>query len=365
MQCINILNLDHKPKEYNKLFFGDYGNFGRLDKINYEVFKNLAEASEANTWFMNEISYAKDKDSWDNLSDKAKRMFKLNILYQMAMDALVPDIFSILSNFVTDTWLSYVYSRISTEEKIHNLSYSSGLTQVFGSEATNIIDSIYTDDMIKRRTDDERKIAEKFISKVYETYIQDDEAKKIILELLFRTYLLEGVKFPFSFFTTWIINKVYNNSIQGFSQALKLIAWDEMTFHTVAGKNLINILRRDKEQGFSHLFDSWFNEEAVKIAKETANLEIEWAKYLLKDGEIPEFNLKIATHFIKYYTDKRLKDIKLSVLYNEKSSDIINWYDEYRNLNNNHVALQEAETTNYQKGKLKNDLDSYQWTIIE
>jgi hypothetical protein len=28
----NTLCLREKPKEYNKLFFGDYGNFQRIDK---------------------------------------------------------------------------------------------------------------------------------------------------------------------------------------------------------------------------------------------------------------------------------------------------------------------------------------------
>ena len=365
MQCVKILNLNNKPVNYNKLFFGDYGNFGRLDKISYPIFKSLAENSEANTWFINEISYAKDKNGWETLPDNAKRMFRLNILYQMAMDALVPDVFSFLSNFVTDTWLSYVYSRISTEEKIHNLSYSSGLTQVFGAEATEMVDAIYSDNILKKRTNKEREITIKFISQVFNSCKEDDEAKKIILELLFRTYLLEGVKFPFSFFTTWTINKVYNNALQGFSQALKLIAWDEMTFHTVVGKNLLNILRKDKSQGFSHLFNSWFKERAVKIAEETADLEIEWAEYLLEQGEIPEFNINIASHFVKYYTDKRLKDLKLPAIFGEKTSDIINWFDEYRNLNNTQVALQEADATNYQKGMLKNDLEDYPWTIIK
>ena len=365
MQQLNLLNLDHKPKEYSKLFFGDYGQLGRLDKLNFEVFKNLAEASESNTWFMNEISYAKDKIGWETLPANAQRMFKLNILYQSAMDALVPDVFGYLSNMVTDTWLTYAYSRINTEEQIHNLSYSSGLTQVFGAEATNMIDAIYEDELLKRRTAKEIESAEQFVTYVHNEGHSDDKAKKLILELLVRTYMLEGLKFPFSFFVTWTINKGFKNAIQGFSQALKLIAWDELTYHVPVGRNVMMILKNDTTQEFSHLFNSgWFAEMLTEVVKETVALEIEWADYLLQDGEIPEFNREIAVHFIKYWAGERMKELKVSPIYSEKESDIITWYNRYRDLNNTHTALMEAETTNYQKGKLKKDFDSYDWDTL-
>ena len=37
------LNIDVQPHDYGKLFFGDYGNFQRIDHISYEIFQKLAE----------------------------------------------------------------------------------------------------------------------------------------------------------------------------------------------------------------------------------------------------------------------------------------------------------------------------------
>lgn len=366
MKCNKLLCLDNQPQEYGKLFFGDYGNFGRLDKLNFEVFKNLAEASESNVWFMNEIDYTKDRKDWDRLPEEVKSKFHKNILYQNAMDSLVPNIFAFMSEISTDTWLSYVYSRISTEEQIHALSYSSGLTQVFGAEATNMLDYIYTDKMLKRRTEKEIEDATRFIETVFKQGKDGDEAKKLILQVLARVFLLEGVKFPFSFFVTWTINKGYKNALQGFSQALRLIAHDELTFHVPVGKNVLNILRTKEEQEFKHLFDSgWFQAMFTEMAKETAELEIEWSNYLLEDGNIPGFNHEIGEHFIKYFTDLRLTELKCTPIYNEKKSDIIDWFNDYKDLNKIQVALQEADATNYQKGKLKNDFDSYDWSRFD
>ena len=360
------LCLSKKPKQYNKLFFGDYGNFQRIDKEPFPIFRKLAEASEGNTWFINEIDYSRDKKGITTLDNKAFRMFHFNILYQNVLDSLVPNIFSNLSDIVTETWLSYLYNRISTEENIHSLTYSSGINQVFPSKATKMLDYIYKDEMIKRRADEEIKDANEFIKIVIKDEREDDEAKKAILKVLIRTFILEGVKFPHSFFTTWTINKAFNNAIQGFSQALLLIAWDEMTVHTTTGKNVINILMKNEEQEFSHLKD-WFEDIIYEIMKETVELEIQWADYLLEEGSIPGYNKEIARHFIKYWADYRLKEINLQPIYNEQKSDIIDWFNSYRNLNNKQINLQEADNTNYQKGQLKNNLsnlDNYQIKIL-
>jgi ribonucleotide reductase beta subunit family protein with ferritin-like domain len=674
MSC-NTLCLAEKPKDYNKLFFGDYGNFQRIDKEPFPVFRKLAEASEGNTWFMNEIDYSRDKKGIQTLDDIAFRMFHLNILYQNNMDSLVPNIFSVLSDLATETWLTYLYSRISTEENIHclkeedeiltdngwkklkdltledkvanwwkpdddekvgtitfenpkaiekqfysgkmvkwsmnnmnyvvtpkhrvvsydvrkkkwkvkealdcsihnhnipvsaykvngkkdklsyierlaiafqadgsfmnegahkthrgyayrfsfkkerkiermkwildnigcdytitkskqgytlfnvwtdmefdkkfnwvnlneitsdwgkefikelrhwdgakaqnskavryinsnkkaidkvmaiatisgyqvgvddkglerdskakhksytlyltpkthktgremkkelidyngnivgvevpstfivvrfdgkyvavtgnSVTYSNGLNQVFGSKVSEMLDYVYEDEILKKRTQKEIEDADKFIEIVFKQNKEDDEAKKATIDALLRTFYLEGVKFPHSFFVTWTINKSFNNAIQGFSQALLLIAHDEMTTHTTTGKNVLNIIMDDEKQGFGHLKE-YFETKSYEMAKETAELEMEWAEYLLKEGNIPGYNQDIANHFIKYWTDVRLKELHLEPIYNEKKSDIIDWFNSYRNLNNKQINLQEADNTNYQKGTLKNDLN--------
>jgi len=360
MKCEGLC-LDKKPQEYYKLFFGDYGNLQRSDIMNHEIFRKLAEASEANTWFMNEIDYSKDKKGYELLPDNAKRMFHLNILHQNNMDSLVPNTFSKLSDIATDSWLTYLYSRISTEENIHALTYSSGLTKVFGAKGSEMIDYVYEDDMLKERMVIEIDTARYLIKKLKEEDPEveeiSDELKIAILDQLIVTYFLEGVKFPFSFFTTWSINKAYGNAIQGFSQALKLIAWDELTVHVPTGLNVMKTLMKNEEQGFSHL-KTWFYQRVKEVAEITATGEMDWNRYLQKDGGIPGFTIDIGDHFIKYMVDYRMKSLIDEVMFDEKKSDIIDWFNEYRNLNKTQVALQEADSTNYQKGTLKDDLDS-------
>ena len=357
MNC-KVVCVDKKPEDHSKLFFGEYGGFIRIDKIQYKNIKKLYEASESNTWFPNEIDYKADIIGWNVLSPQAQRMFKLNIGYQTLMDSGATSLFHELAKVTSLPELQYLYNRIGIEENIHTLTYSNGLDTVFGADATGILDEVYDDEFIKGRIKNEVDGGENFIDLCVNQGRMDDEAKKSILVVLGAIFMLEGIKFPFSFFVTWNINKAYENGIQGFSRALKLIAWDEMTVHTTAGSTILGILRKDKSQGFSHLFE-WFDEFITGYVKNLVTDECEYNRYLLQDGEIPGYNEAIGEHVIKYHADLRMKELKLEPIYNEEKSDIIDWYNKYRDLNSTSTALQEADATNYQKGKLVNDLDRF------
>lgn len=348
-----MINLNNKPVDYDSLFFGDYGGVARLDIGGSERFKKLAEADEANFWGLNTVSCSSDRIY--ELPSEALSKFQKNLAYQTVVDSLVPNVYMYLSSIATDPWLAYLYSRIATMEQVHAMSYSSGAQQAFGAKAEEFLDIVYTDPNIHNRISKELEVSLRFEAAVKAGFIETDANKKLLLELLCRTFFLEGVKFPFSFFTTWTINRAYGNVAQGFSLLLIEIAKDEMQTHTTTGSSVINTLRKDHR--FSDLLNSkWFIELAQRIALETAEAEIEWAEYLLEDGEITGFNQSICEHFIKYWTDRRLKELKLTPIYNVSKNDIEDWFDEYRNINSKSTALQEADSAAYQKGRLKNDL---------
>jgi len=363
-----IVNVSKKPQMFNKLFFGDSGNYNRIDIINYDIFKKLAEASESNTWFVNELDFSKDGRMFHKIPESAANKFKKTVVYQSLMDSAVPNIYYDLVNITNDTYLKYLYARIGTEEEIHSMSYSAGLSQMFGPEAQDIMDMVYVDNMIAKRVNSEKYDAEIFRRKLYE-YLQndniepEDDFKQILLILLVRVFLLENIKFPFSFFTTWSINKAYDNNIQGFSQLLKLIAHDELTIHTTTFKHVYKLLKNDKDN--LHGFYEIINDGKVRnifsqMIEETVELEIEWAKYLLEDGNEPGFTYKICEEFIQYRADLSCRALNIPLIYKIKKNDTLEWFDKYRQLNNTQVALQEAKTTNYQKSSLKFDFDSNQ-----
>ena len=348
-----MVSLDRIPNNDSRLFFGDNGGLSNMTIGGSKRYQDISNADEANFWSLNTVSCSQDRA--EELPVIALSKFQKNIGYQHVVDSLVPDVYSYLSEIATDPWLKYLYSRIGTMEQVHAMSYSAGLVQAFGAKAKDFLDIIYTDPRIKDRVTAELDIANRFRSAVQSGWTESEENAKLLLELLVRTFFLEGVKFPFSFLTTWTINRAYDNKIQGFSLTLLEIAKDEMQTHTTTGAAVLNDLRSDKLFG-PIIKSDWYISMVDSISLETEQKDIEWAQYLLEDGEIQGFNLAICEHFIKYWIDRRRKQIKFEPFYNLEKNDIEKWFDSYRNINSKVNALQESESAAYQKGTLLNDL---------
>ena len=149
MNCKKIVCVNEKPEGHNKMFFGEYGNYVRVDKLLFPQIKALYEASESNVWFMNEIDYTKDIIGCQELPDNVLSKFQKNIVYQNLMDSGVSNIFNEIAKVASVSELQYLYGRIGTEEKIHAMTYSNGLSIVFGATAEEILDTVYTDGIIK------------------------------------------------------------------------------------------------------------------------------------------------------------------------------------------------------------------------
>jgi ribonucleotide reductase beta subunit family protein with ferritin-like domain len=218
---------------------------------------------------------------------------------------------------------------------------------MFGDKATEVIDIVYTDPIIKTRLESEIDYASQL----------DKNNMKSIFKVVVAAYLLEHIKFPFSFFVTFRINNAYNNAINGFSMLLKKIAEDEMDIHYPTNANVIKLMFSegliDKLWGYKFIKEET---EKIKIS------EYSWNKYLQEEGSIPGFNQAIGEAFIDYQCNKSLRDvgIEVSII---KPNDTITWFNHYRNIDNQVVAQQEIKSNQYQKGILKNDLDRFKETI--
>lgn len=348
-----MINIQSKPTQNKELFFGESDGISRLDLTYDSSFKKLAELDESNMWFLNIVSCSQDR--WEEFPPEALSKFQKNLAYQTVLDSLVPDVFSYLSEISNDYYLEYLYKRISTMEAIHAGSYSAGVDQAFGAKATEFLDIIYTDPKIAERVEVELDVATRFIDAVKAGWEDTHKNRKLLIETLIGIYFLEGIKFPFSFYTSWSLNKAYNNCAQGFSQLLIKISVDEMAVHTTTGSTVIKKL--SKSPKFKYLFESgWFEKTFRAMLDETLTRELAWTEYLLEDGETPGFNYKIAEHFLQYWADYRLREVKLDTIYNVQKNDIEIWFDEYRNPNGKQSALQEVDNISYQLGQLKNDL---------
>ncbi len=348
-----IIELEKPSEESFKLFFGDHGGMLRVDRTDYPVLMNLFKKGFSDVWSWTVVDFNSDIIGWEKLDPVAQRIFLLNNGYQTVMDSGVVGIYNYLALASTNTELKLGFQYIAQNESIHAGSYSYGLTQMFGAQAEEKINIVYQDEFIKRRMDQEVDFSNELFEKVIAGQETGKEAKEAVFKALVATYVLEHIKFPFSFYATWTLNRVYDNAIQGFSMLLKLIAQDELDFHVPTNKNVLKILRREKRQEFQDIWDEQFIYDYVK---KVAEAEKEWSRYLLKEGELQGFNKAGNDAFIEYFADKTLVDLGLEPIYNTKKSDSVDWFNSYRKINNQNSALQEVSNISYSKGVVKNDI---------
>lgn len=357
-----IVDVDSKPDpKKQKLFFGDFGHYLRVDKVSHIVAKNLKEQSEANTWFPKKFNFQKDRIAFPTIEQNMQDVFKYNICFQTLMDSGVDAAYAtIMKRIVTNSIWNILYGRIAIEEQIHAESYSHGLSEMFGEASEEILDLVYSDPFIKTRLEAEVDAWSEVDRIVITEKKTDDEAKIAILTALIRTIFLESVKFPFSFYVTFNINKVSGSAIIGMCNLIRDIAHDELTVHVPANKNAINILRKEKHQGFSHLFENGLFSTLVKtVAYDVYRTECEWSSYLLNIGEFQGFTKEINEHFLRYRIDQTLEHLHEDSIYNEPRNDIDDWFDDYRDTKKHNAAQQETDGLNYQKDSLVNDLDKF------
>ena len=364
-----IIDTTQKTEE-NKIFFGQKSKYIRIDKVSHEIAKTLKENSEGNTWFTKEIDMTQDKTRFDDLPEDAKRAFKLNIAYQTLMDSGVTSgISEVLLKCVSTPIWDILYRRIMIEETIHSESYSYGLNVVFGYKASEILDLVYDDKVVQARMDVEKELfktmhdLESLDDIPYNDKNKMRELKKALLRLLIGVFCLEGIKFPFSFLVTFIINNRYNFAIPGFNRIIQLIAHDELNTHVPTTRHLFAIFRTEEEQGFTEFFgsDGFFWKELDALIKLTVESEIEWAHYLFDNKDVKGITTDSSEYFIKWRANFLYQ--MLGVTENPYKDYVPNadtdFFETTRNINKQNTASQEADLLTYQKGQLKNDWEKF------
>ena len=340
-------------KEFEKIFFGEYSGFQRYDNPTYKFAVDIEERQRNSFWNPNEISMVSDAQKFPELPEEIQEIM-INIwLFQTLMDSgQNKGLEEVLAEVCTNPEFEAMFKTWGYFELIHSLSYSHLLRGIF-SDSSAIFDRIADLPEIQHRIDKEVELYSKIQN------MQDEpleEQKKLLLELLVNIFALEGVKFYISFLVTYIINNAYSNKIAGATRIIKLINFDE-DIHTSMSVGLLNTLKREKSEGFSELMASdWYKDMVINTFTKVYEDEMSWAQYLGGIGNIPSLTQKVTEQFLKYYVDVRLIQIGFDPLFNQEKTDVVQWFENYKDLNKDNAALQESDLAVYSIGIMKDDL---------
>ena len=354
-------DFDFNTLEYEKIFFGDTGQIARQDVGIMSKVQDTFDYLFSKVWHWKAINFTDDGKGFLDLPDFVKRIFLLNNGYQILMDSGVESSYNILSMLASNTSVKTAYYYIAQNENIHANSYSYGILQMFRAKATQMLNEIENDTVVKKRMNNEINTGEELLKEfalfILNGYKSNKKLKIAIIKELIATLIIEDGKFPFSFFTTLSINNSFENKINGFSNLIRMIARDEIEGHVVVNIQVLNQLRKNELHGFVKEFEDlkdWINNVIDKSEED----ELQWSEYLLKEGEFPGFSKNINEIFIKYRFDHIRSILGIEKKYKIKKSnyDFLTWFDEYRKIQGQSINLQEMSNNNYEKGQIKKSI---------
>jgi len=341
-------------KEGEKIFFGEYSSFQRYDNPTYKFAVQIEEKQRNAFWNPNEISMVNDAQKFYDLPEPIQEIMIRIWLFQTLMDSSQnKGLEEIVSELCTNPEFEAMFKTWGYFELIHSLSYSHIIRGIF-SDATAIFNKIKDYPEIQQRVDKEITL----YTKVKNIDLLDslEDKKKLVLELLVNIFALEGIKFYVSFLVTYIINNAYSNKIQGATRIIKLINFDE-DLHTSMCNGTLNILKKEGTEGFKEIMSTgWYNAMVNRTMMEVYDDELSWAEYLLSIGDIPTLTKPVISQFLKYYVDIRSTQLGMPRIFNQEKTDVVQWFESYKDMNLDNSAGQESDLAVYSIGIMKNDI---------
>jgi ribonucleoside-diphosphate reductase beta chain len=119
----------------------------------------------------------------------------------------------------------------------------------------------------------------------------------------------------------------------------------------------LSILKKEPSEGFKEIMSSnWYTDLIDRTFDEVYIDELDFAQFLLSIGPIPSLTIAVFEDFLKHFIDLRRTQVGAPKKYNVKKSDVVTWFENYKDLNKDNAALQESDLAVYSVGIIKNDM---------
>lgn len=341
----NIINLREVDYTKEPLFFGAELSIQRYDKFRYEKIFNMFKQHISYFWRPEEVNLSKDRADFNSLTDHERFIFTKNLGYQILLDSvqsrgishLLEDCSSPESELFAKTWEFF--------ETLHSYSYTYIIKNIYPNPS-DVFDTILKDDEILKRTTSVTKYYDELIDKIPNETI-DDKKKKLYLTLV-SINILEGIRFYVSFACSYCFAQ--NKKMEGNAKIISFINRDE-NLHMGFTTQILKYLADDPSEGFQHIVKEC-EPIVIQMYKDAASEEMEWAKYLFKDGAMIGLNAEILIQYMKWLTNNRLKAIRLNPIF-DKAVNPINWITNWTESKSIQEAPQETEKESYVVGSFQ------------
>ena len=302
LRKIKLLNPEH-PNKSTGVLNGQSSGLLNWNDIAYPQMYDLYQALLANFWKAQEINMQDDIKQWDSLSDVEKDVF-LRINTQLAsLDSLQTPTMSQAMDYVTDSSFKAIFAVISQQEAVHTESYSYILSSLVSvSEQNARFNQAKSDPVVQKRND--------LILDAYEEFRQNPTPQNLF-KLSVNSINLEGIYFYAGF--AFFYHLARQQKMLKTSTMISYIQRDEMQ-HAYFIAQFIRIMLTENpelntDENIQYIYTTI--DQAVQLEKE-------WAHYILAD--IEGLDLVEFEGYVEYLANKRLRQLGLDNLYEERSN---------------------------------------------
>ena len=340
------------------MFFGQNVNVARYDQQKYPIFEKLIEKQLSFFWRPEEVDLSTDRGEYAKLPENEKHIFISNLKYQTLLDsvqgrspnvALLP----LVSIPELETWIE----TWSFSETIHSRSYTHIIRNIV-TDPSLVFNDIVTNDEIVKRAISVTEHYDKLIyltNKMYASAIDIEKDPKFRKEIKTALYLtlvsvnvLEAIRFYVSFACSFSFAE--RSLMEGNAKIIKLIARDE-ALHLSGTQHMLNLLRSGEDDPEMADIAKEQEQEIIKIFRDAAEQEKQWAAYLFKDGSMIGLNTSILQDYVEYITNVRLKALNYEPIFQSKGNPLP-WMNNWLVSDNVQVAPQESEISSYLVGQV-------------
>lgn len=299
---IKLLNPEF-PNKSTGIVNGHSSGLLNWNDIAYPQMYDLYQTLLSNFWKAQEINMQDDIKQWDQLSTIEQDVF-LRINTQLAsLDSLqTPTMYQVM-DYVTDSSFKAIFAVIAQQEAVHNESYSYILSSLVPLSEQNFrFNQAKSDPLIQKRN--------KLILDAYESF-RENPTPQHLFQLGVNSINLEGIYFYAGF--AFFYHLARQQKMLKTSTMISYIQRDEMQHAYFVAQFIRILLTENPELNTSSNIDYVYQ----TIGK-AVELEKEWAHAILKD--IDGIDLQEYEHYTEYLANKRLRQLGLQNLYEERNN---------------------------------------------
>ena len=312
-----------------KLFMDDGGgvDIARYDQLKYPEIDALTQKMLGYFWRPEEVDITTDRPDFSKLPEHAQFIFTSNLKRQILLDSVQGRSPSLsFLRLVSNPELETAIETWSFFETIHSRSYTHIIKNVY-SNPTEVFDTLTSVPEIISCAEDISKYYDDLIDaiNVWDTLgskgIRPYTLKKKLWLCLNSVNVLEGIRFYVSFACSWAFAE--SKKMEGNAKIIKLIARDE-NLHLSLTQRLIKTWLPKDDPDYEKISQE-LQPECIKIFEKAIKQEIEWARYLFKDGSILGLNEQLLEDYVLYIGSQRMKAIGLPVDFDAPKKDPLPW----------------------------------------